>query len=79
MEKEREAIDRMKDGRKYFLTYTKNLRKSSGIIGLFTDKNNKVIDQPVVETLKKQYASMCSVPLKEFEVSAPESFFKTSV
>ena len=69
----------MRKNPKYFFTYTKNLRKNSGQVGPLTDKDNKILKEPVAETLQKQYSSVWSEPSKEHLVSDPKSFFKTSV
>ena len=77
--KEKEAIQRMKENPKYFFTYTKNLRKTSGLVGPLTDSDNKIIDEPVAETLQRQYSSVWSIPSKDHTVEDPNLFFKTSV
>ena len=69
----------MKDNPKYFYTYTKNLRKTSGLVRPLTDSDNKIIDEPVAETLQRQYSSVWSIPSKDHIVENPSLFFKTSV
>ena len=46
-DKEKEAISKMRKNLKYFFTYTKNLRKNSGQVGPLTDKDNKILQEPV--------------------------------
>ena len=75
MKEEKKAIGAIKRNPKYFYTYAKTFSKSKGEMAAFEKENGELTDDPFEksEILRKQYESVASVPMKEFEVK--ENFF----
>ena len=73
---ENEVFEKYKDNKNHLFKYIKKLRKSKDSIGPLK-KNNKVIDEEVAITLAKQYASVFSIPLKNYKIDDIEQFFTT--
>ena len=73
--KENEAIDKMKENKKYFFTYVKNKQNNKGKIGPFVNKEGKTIDDSAANILQKQYQSVWSKPRKEDIINDFEEYF----
>ena len=75
LKEEKKAIGAIKRNPKYFYTYAKTFSKSKGEMAAFEKENGELTDDPFEksEILRKQYESVASVPMKEFEVK--EDFF----
>ena len=75
LKQERAAIKTIKQNPKYFYTYAKKFSKTKGEIGAFVKENGEMTDDPYeqAEILRKQYESVASKPMKEFEVN--DDFF----
>ena len=70
MKEEKKAIGAIKRNPKYFYTYAKTFSKSKGEMAAFEKENGELTDDPFEksEILRKQYESVASVPMKEFQV-----------
>ena len=73
--KENEAIDKMKENKKYFFTYVKHKQNNKGKIGPFVNKEGKTIDDSAANILQKQYQSVWSKPRKEDIINDVEEYF----
>ena len=76
LKEEKKAVGVIKRNPKYFYTYAKKFSKSKSEMGAFEKENGDLTNDAFEksEILRKQYESVASVPMKEFEVD--EGFFE---
>ena len=76
LKEEKRAIGVIKRNPKYFYTYAKKFSKSRGEMAAFENEKGELTDDAFEksEILRRQYESVASVPMKEFEVN--KDFFE---
>ena len=74
--KEHKALDQMITDPKAFYRYVNKLKKTTSIIGPFTDEKGNELNEPACETLRKQYESVWTEPLESAKVPNVRDFFE---
>ena len=69
LKEEKAAIKTIKQNPKYFYSYAKKFSKSKGEIAAFEKEDGDLTDDPAeqAEILRKQYESVASKPIKEYD------------
>ena len=73
--KENDAINKMKENKKYFFSYVKKKQNDKGMIGPFIDKEGNTINDTAANILQNQYKSVWSQPRPEDIISNIGEYF----